>query len=198
MSEELKRDTFRVGKMTRVHPDSQFQQDQIHYEHIRISLFRMNSEKLFLKDLTKIYKSYKCDSPETFSVALWVKPFVVNGGRLIHLSTNIGGSSLACFDLLGFSPSGQSVGQLYNSYVAYCLVAIVNVRGSTVLVNTWTHIVLTYSSSNGLIIYTNGTLRGMTDSFSSFPSASPNYKTGPYMTVGNQGTSVTSNVCCCK
>jgi hypothetical protein len=141
---------------------------------------------------------------ETFSVALWVKPFVVNGGTLIHLSTNIGGSSLACFDLLGFSSSGQLVGQLYNSYAACCLVAMVtvcpcqgtvNVGGPTMLVNTWTHIVLTYSSSNGLILYTNGTLRGVTDSFSSFPSASPDYKSRPYMTVGNQGTSVTSNAC---
>jgi hypothetical protein len=51
---------------------------------------------------------------EPFSVALWVKPFYVDGGTLIHLSSNTDGTS-ACFDLLGFSSSGQLIGQLVNS-----------------------------------------------------------------------------------
>jgi hypothetical protein len=42
---------------------TQFQQHR-HYEHVRILLFRKNSKKLFLKDLTNIYKSYKRDSYE--------------------------------------------------------------------------------------------------------------------------------------
>ncbi|UJR14353.1 hypothetical protein I4U23_001349 [Adineta vaga] len=137
------------------------------------------------------------DSNEPFSVALWVKPFVVNGGTLIHLSTGNDGSSSACFDLLGFSSSGQLIGQLYEGYDC-CVCCVVNpliscpcqslrnVAGPTMIVNTWTHIVLTYSSSNGMALYTNGTLRGVTDSFSSFPSSSPDYTIRPYITVGNQ------------
>jgi hypothetical protein len=54
--------------MTRVHPDSQFQQHQIYDEHVRISLFRKEKrvceESEFIKDLTDIYKSYKCDNFE--------------------------------------------------------------------------------------------------------------------------------------
>jgi hypothetical protein len=56
------------------------------------------------------------------------------------------------------------------------------------MVNTWTHIVLTYSSTNGLALYTNGTLQGVQQPFSSFPTAGPDYKIRPYMTVGNPTT----------
>lgn len=55
------------------------------------------------------------------------------------------------------------------------------------MVNIWTHIVLTYSSSNGLALYTNGTMYGVTDAFSSFPS-STYYTSQPYVTVGNPRT----------
>ncbi|CAF0952998.1 unnamed protein product [Adineta ricciae] len=141
------------------------------------------------------FTAYQTDEP--FSVSLWVNPFVVTGGTLIHLSTNIDGSSDACFDLLGLSSSGRLIGQLYESYDC-CVCCVVNpliscpcrglrnVAGPTMIVNTWTHIVLTYSRSNGLALYTNGTLRGVTDAFSSFPEPAPDYDVRPYMIVGNQ------------
>jgi hypothetical protein len=134
---------------------------------------------------------------EPFSVALWVKPFVVTGATLIHISTGINGSSESCFDLLGFSSSGQLIGQVYNSWVTCCLVNNVtvcpckgtaNVGGPIMMVNTWTHIVLTYSSANGLTLFTNGTLQGVQYPFSSFPTTGPDYHIRPYMTVGNPTT----------
>jgi hypothetical protein len=142
------------------------------------------------------FTAYSPDDP--FSISLWVKPFSINGGTLIHLSTNIDGSSLACFDLLGFNSSGQLIGQLYSTYTScpptYCR-STTNVGGPIMTANTWTHIVLTYSSVNGLTLYTNGTLRGVTTPFSSFPLSSPDYKVRPYMTVGNQGTSSSIPAC---
>lgn len=142
---------------------------------------------------------------EPFSVSLWTKPYYVSGGTLIHISTGIDGSSSACFDLLGLSLSGQLVGQLYNSYSACCVVSMTtycpcqgtaNVGGPIMVVNLWTHIVLTYSLSNGLALYTNGTLRGAADpTISSFPLSSPDYKVRPYMTVGNPKTTSSNPGC---
>lgn len=54
---------------------------------------------------------------ESFSISLWVKPYFVNGGTLLHLSENIDGST-DCFDLLGFSSSGQLIAQLIQSSVS--------------------------------------------------------------------------------
>lgn len=53
-------------------------------------------------------------------------------------------------------------------------------------INVWTHIVVTYSSNNGMALYTNGVLQDYTGQFDSF-SPSP-YSTTPYMTVGNPRT----------
>ena len=61
------------------------------------------------------FSSYS--SSESFSIALWVKPYFVNGGTLIHLSQNIDGST-NCFDLLGFSSTGQLIAQLIQSSVS--------------------------------------------------------------------------------
>ena len=134
---------------------------------------------------------------EPFSVSLWVKPYYVNGGTLIHLSTGISGSSSACFDLLGFSSTGQIVGQMYRTSSPCCSpsATTINVGGPILPVNTWTHIVLTYSSSNGLALFTNGTLRDLTDPFDSFPSSSSDYQIRPYLTVGNPATTSTSTSC---
>ena len=134
-------------------------------------------------------------SNEPFSVALWVKPFVITGGTLVHLSTGNNDYSESCFDLLGFSSSGQLVGRLFNSWAICCPFPLsstcpcqsaANVGGSTMMVNIWTHIVLTYSSTNGMALYTNGTLQGVTHPVSSFPSTPNDYgNTRPYMIIGN-------------
>lgn len=61
------------------------------------------------------FTAYSSTAP--FSISLWVKPYFVNGGTLIHLSKNIDGST-DCFDLLGFSSSGQLIAQLLQSSVS--------------------------------------------------------------------------------
>ena len=132
---------------------------------------------------------------EPFSISVWVKPFVVNGGTIIHISTGDNGQSDCCFDLLGFSSSGQLAGRLYDSWSYSCLVnsvteyncrGTVTVSGPIMPVNSWTHIVLTYSNDNGMALYTNGTLQGVTDGFSSFSPTPNDYDNlRPYFTVGN-------------
>ena len=149
------------------------------------------------------FTAYEPDEP--FSVSLWVKPHNVNGGTLIHISTGISGQSHSCFDLLGFGLTGQIVGQVFNGYSSCCTNTAgttfcpcqntINAGGPILPVNTWTHIVLTYSQSNGVALYTNGTLQDISNPFSSFSSATPDYEIRPYMTVGNP-TTTTSNPSC--
>lgn len=127
---------------------------------------------------------------ETFSVALWIKPYAVNGSTLLHLSTNANGGGAACFDLLGFSTTGQLIANMY--YDSRCCIAVCvichysrSIGGPIIPINTWTHIVLTYSSTNGMALYTNGTLRVFNDAFTSFHTNTNAFTTRPYMTVGS-------------
>lgn len=61
------------------------------------------------------FSAYSADNP--FSISLWVKPYFVNGGTLIHLTEVIDGST-DCFDLLGFSSTGQLIAQLLQTSVS--------------------------------------------------------------------------------
>ncbi|CAF1223117.1 unnamed protein product [Rotaria sp. Silwood1] len=131
-------------------------------------------------------------SGASFSISLWVKPYSVLGGTLIHLSTGIVGTGTGCFDLLGFSTTGQLIANLYKPYsccsgTCYCQ-ATTSIGGPVMNTSIWTHIVLTYSSSNGMALYTNGTLRAVDDAFTSFASNTYTSASRPYMTVGNPST----------
>lgn len=141
------------------------------------------------------------DSSEPFSVSFWVYPFVVTGGTLVRIATGIRGDGESCFDMLGFSTTGQLAAGLFSNWDAarcpypnnasYPCKGTAGITGSTMLVNTWSHIVLTYSSNNGMALYMNGTLQGVTGSFGSFPHTDFDYRNvnlRPYMTVGNART----------
>ena len=134
---------------------------------------------------------------EPFTVSLWIKPYYVNGGTLLHLSTGISGSSSACFDLLGFTSSGQIIGQLLKDTAACCVSGqqTANAAGSIIPVNIWTHVALTYNSDNGLALYLNGSLVNVTAPFDSFPSSSGDFTVRPYLTVGNPKTTGSNPTC---
>ena len=138
-------------------------------------------------------------SGEPFSISLWVHPFVVTGGTLVRIATGVRGYSICCFDMLGFTATGRLAAGLFSGWTAACCPfpngascpcrGTASITGPTMLVNTWTHIVLTYSSANGMALYTNGTLQGVTGAFSSFPFNTEDYgAVRPYMLVGNART----------
>lgn len=54
-------------------------------------------------------------SGQAFSLALWIKPYYINGGTLIHLSPNSDGTGGNCLDMLGFSSTGQLIAQLVDT-----------------------------------------------------------------------------------
>ena len=73
----------------------------------------------------------------------------------MHLSSRVDGAQPSgwCLPIMGLTSSGQIAINSWNN-------ANVPVTGPTVQLNAWTHVVGTYSPTNGERLYVNGTLRG--------------------------------------
>lgn len=84
-----------------------------------------------------------------FSVVVWMNPSNITGGTVVHLSSLASTGLGWCIALLGLS----TIGQIVANYWAGSVFSIV---GPTVLPNTWTHVVSTYSPSNGQRLFVNG------------------------------------------
>ncbi|CAF0950243.1 unnamed protein product [Didymodactylos carnosus] len=113
-----------------------------------------------------------------FSIALWVNPVLLVGGVLVHMSDSATVSYGHCLILMGLTSGGQIMLQAwYSNYPS--------VVGPQLSVNTWTHIVYTYSSTNGVQLYVNGIFSGST--------SSPSFSSSGYVNYINVG----SNLGCC-
>lgn len=88
-----------------------------------------------------------------YSVAIWIKPTSLAGGTIMHLSSRTDGAQTSgwCLPIMGLTSSGQIA---INSWSG----ANVPLNGPLMVLNTWTHIVGTYSPNNGERLYVNGTL----------------------------------------
>ncbi len=95
---------------------------------------------------------YALGKNQPYSIAMWVNPSL-QGGTLFHLSSAATGSGAWCLPMIGFSSNGSIVAQTWEG-------SSVSVMGPILPINTWTHIVQTYSSTNGLQLYINGGLYG--------------------------------------
>jgi hypothetical protein len=92
---------------------------------------------------------------QAYSIAMWIKPSF-QAGTLFHLSTAATGSGGWCLPMIGFSSNGSLVVQTWSGSSA------IVVFGPIPPINSWTHIVQTWSSTNGLSLYINGGLYGST------------------------------------
>lgn len=108
---------------------------------------------------------------QPFSISLWVQPTSLSGS-LVHLSSTNTGTGSHCFSLLGFDSSGSVVAQVMTSAGT-----VVSITGPVLqTTSTWTHIVQTWSSTNGLRLYVNRTLAGsITAGTFSTSGTTPNY-----------------------
>ncbi|CAF1377477.1 unnamed protein product, partial [Didymodactylos carnosus] len=103
-----------------------------------------------------------------FSIAMWVNPVSLVGGILVHMSDSATVSYGHCLSLMGLTSGGQIMLQTwYSNYPA--------VIGPQLSINTWTHIVYTYSSTNGVQLYVNGIFTVSTPSPSFYSSGYVNY-----------------------
>jgi hypothetical protein len=105
----------------------------------------------------QIYGFYQLgQSNKAYSFALWIYPYSVAGGVLIQIS-DYQNQSGWCYSSMGLDYLGQIVMVVYNGNVP-------TIVGSILSARTWTHLALTYSQTDGLRMYINGTLWGTTGS----------------------------------
>jgi hypothetical protein len=112
-------------------------------------------------------------SNQSFSIAFWIRPQTLSG-TLVHLSTSSSGTGSTCFPLLGFASNGTIVAQVLisNTTIASVVGPILSVSSS------WTAIVETWSSTNGLKLYVINTLvSSITASTFLASGTTPNYLT---------------------
>ena len=94
-----------------------------------------------------------------YSIALWINPTSVVSSTFFQVSINQ--SVSACANIFGFLSSGGSNGQLLaQGYFSNW--QLTTIFGPFISTNTWTHISLTFSSTNGYSLYINGNSYGST------------------------------------
>lgn len=93
-------------------------------------------------------------SNNPFSISLWLRPISLQG-IVLHVSASSTGFGYAwCLSFLGFDVNGSFLAQIYNGS------ADVSVVDPTFSVSTsvWSHVVQTWSTTNGLRLYVNNVL----------------------------------------
>lgn len=100
-------------------------------------------------------------SNQPFTIALWLYPFSIAGGTIIHKSVFQTSSSTWCQCLMGLTTAGQIAIRTNG--------ANTHITGPFLSTLQWTHAVYAYSLANGPSLYINGALymTGGTGSFSS-------------------------------
>lgn len=114
--------------------------------------------------------TYFSNSNWPYSISIWIYPLSRSGGTIFHANggywTNGVGTTGWCAPLLGFSSSGVLYAQSTISRSSLVVLA-----GPTVTLSTWTYVAVTYSTTNGLRLYINGTLQNSTSSGFAFISS---------------------------
>ncbi|CAF0899229.1 unnamed protein product [Rotaria sordida] len=125
----------------------------------------------------QIYGFYQLGrSSQSFSFALWIYPYSVTGGTLIHKSTAQYTTGSWCQDMMGLTYIGQIAFHTNGGGR--------QITGPLISTLEWTHIVYTYSSTNGQIMYINGVQYAATGSMSFSSSGTIDWLTVGHNIVG--------------
>ncbi len=92
----------------------------------------------------------------SFSISMWIYPTSVGSSTFVQVFST---SMTQCANLLGIYSYVGSAGQIFVQSIN-CNQAVLT--GPFVTQNTWTHISLTFSTTNGYTLYTNGIAFGAT------------------------------------
>jgi hypothetical protein len=115
---------------------------------------------------------------QPFSISLWIQP-QHRSGTIVHISTSSNGLGAWCFPFIGFASNGTLVAQIYDGTM------LLSVSASSLLSLSspgWTHIVQTWSSTNGLSLYIDNILVASLPSAITFGTTGIMYN---YVTIGN-------------
>jgi hypothetical protein len=129
-------------------------------------------------------------SNQPFSISLWLNPSAVSSSTIIQVTQQQ--SSGSCFSFMGITSPAGVTGQLMVEGYGWPVI-----YGPFLTINTWTHVSLTYSLANGMIMYINGVLFGSTgpSAFSTsgwitWLQIGTNFPCGGYIPSGNYQGSV--------
>ena len=89
---------------------------------------------------------------QSYSFSIWINPTIINKGTIIHASQNSAGNGW-CVPMLGFTNSSAIGVQSWTGN-------IIDLTGPVAVANAWTHIAITYSATNGLCLWINGSKYG--------------------------------------
>ncbi len=92
-------------------------------------------------------------SNQAFSISLWIRPTSLLG-IVLHVSALSSGVNAYCLRFLGFTTNGVFVAQIFNGSGYPSVLDPAN----SIAISVWSHIVQTWSSTNGLRLYINNVL----------------------------------------
>ena len=104
---------------------------------------------------------------QSYSFSIWIKPSVRRRASIIHLSSSADGTDW-CLPMIGLTDENQLVATSWSG-------STVTVGGPMIPVDAWTHVASTYSPTNGLCLYINGSVYNSSLPFSYKASGTPNY-----------------------
>jgi hypothetical protein len=99
-----------------------------------------------------------------YSFAVWINPIITNGGTILHVSGTTDGLDW-CVSMLGFTNASRITAVSRSS-------TVVSLVGSIAAANRWTHLAVTYGTTNGIRLWINGTQYGAATG--AFNYAAPN------------------------
>ena len=117
---------------------------------------------------------------QSYSFSIWIKPATIHKSTVIHMSATPDDTGWR-LPIVGLSNTNQLVTTSWDGVG-------VEVRGPVILANSWTHAAVTYSLTNGLRLYTNGSLCNSSSPFSFHGSEVPNY-----LSVGSSRAAVVAS-----
>ncbi|CAF4248935.1 unnamed protein product, partial [Rotaria sordida] len=97
---------------------------------------------------------------KSFSVSLWINPTALTASTIVQFSYSL--TTYRCHNLIGIFSNYGTTGQIIIQGWSSSWIILV---GSYLTTNTWTHISVTYSYTNGLTLYVNGGYFDQTGSF---------------------------------
>lgn len=111
----------------------------------------------------------------SYSWSIWIKPFQTNVSTILYSYQTNGSSGRWCSAYLGINANGSIEAR------SRFTTGFIQVLGPSILINVWTHVAQTYSSSNGISLYINGSFYNK--------SSSSEYQSGSApLTIGLGGS----------
>ena len=104
---------------------------------------------------------------QSYSFSIWIKPAILQKSSIIHMSDHADGNGWS-LPMISLTNNGELITVAWSGGSTI-------IMGPPILANMWTYVAVTYSSTNGLRLYVNGTLFNSSLPYSFVGSGHSNY-----------------------